>query len=67
MPEESRFPLETNRKVERAKALRAIKRGDIVVYDVAANYDQLVGNVKHMSWFVDAVADELSEEQPQGG
>ena len=40
-----------------------------VVYDVAAAIGQMVGNVKHMMWFRDAVAEEimayweLSDEQ----
>lgn len=32
-----------------------------LVYDVAANVGQMVGNVKHMQWFIEAVADEIPE------
>ena len=37
----------------------AIEKNDDVIYDVASSSGQIVGNVKHMRWFRDAVADEL--------
>lgn len=37
----------------------AIKRGDDVCYDVAANEGQVFGNVKHMQWFRDAMAQDF--------
>jgi hypothetical protein len=42
-----------------AKAKAAIKRRDIRCFDVCDNVGQIFDNVKHMSWFVNAVADEL--------
>ena len=44
-------------------AEQAIQNDDQIIYDVASNAGQLVDNVKHMQWFVDAVAQALSEEQ----
>ena len=38
---------------------KAIEKNDDVVYDVASGRGQIVGNVKHMPWFREAVADEL--------
>lgn len=43
-------------------ALKAIAEEDVVCFDVAANAGQIFANVKHMDWFVDAVAQELSEQ-----
>ena len=47
----------------KAKALsaaqEAIEREDTVCFDVAAEHGQIFLNVKHMRWFVDAVADAL--------
>ena len=40
-------------------AKKAIEKNDDVVYDVASGKGQIVGNVKHMPWFREAVADEL--------
>ena len=40
-------------------ALEAIEREDVVCFDVAAAHGQIFGNVKHMDWFVEAVADAL--------
>jgi hypothetical protein len=37
----------------------AIERGEDVCYDVASEAGQIFGNVKHMSWFEKAVADEI--------
>lgn len=46
-----------------AKAQHAIDTDAAIIYDVAADCGQIVDNVKHMRWFVRAVADELSGEQ----
>ncbi len=42
-----------------AEALAAIEREYTVCFDVAAEHGQMFLNVKHMKWFVDAVADAL--------
>lgn len=42
-----------------ARAEGAIERDEDFIYDVAAETGQMVGNVKHMRWFVEAVADWL--------
>jgi hypothetical protein len=42
-----------------AEALAAIERQDTVCFDVAAENGQIFLNVKHMKWFVDAVAEAL--------
>jgi len=42
-----------------AQAQAAIDRDDRIIYDVAATYGQIVENVRHMPWFVNAVAQEL--------
>jgi hypothetical protein len=42
-------------------AEQAIESEDDVCFDVAANHGQIFGNVKHTYWFLDAVAQELSE------
>jgi hypothetical protein len=44
------------------KARQAIERGDSIAYDVALNEGQIFDNVKHMRWFIEAVADELSQQ-----
>jgi hypothetical protein len=44
-------------------AQRLIDSGDDIAYDVAANTGQIFGNVKHMQWFVNAVADEIAGEE----
>lgn len=43
--------------IERAK--KAIARKDVRCFDVADSYGQIFGNVKHMRWFIEAVAEEL--------
>lgn len=43
-------------------AQQAIENEARVCFDVCANLGQIFGNVKHMAWFVDAVAQELSEQ-----
>jgi hypothetical protein len=50
--------------IQQAKDL--IDADDEVIYDVAANSGQIVGNVKHMSWFQREVAEWLAEEQGLG-
>lgn len=42
-----------------ARALRLIDRRDPRCFDVAAEYGQMFDNVKHMAWFVRAVAEAL--------
>lgn len=41
------------------EAREAIEREDQVCFDVCADRCQIFGNVKHMDWFVEAVAAEL--------
>jgi hypothetical protein len=43
--------------LERAQS--AIDRNELLVYDVAANNGQIVGNVARMRWFKLEVCDEL--------
>src|ERR1700730_5115526 len=38
------------------EANEAIERGDDIVYDTASESGQIVSNVKHMTWFREAVA-----------
>lgn len=40
---------------------QAICNDDTIIYDVAANFGQIVGNVKHMQWFRKAVAEEIRD------
>jgi len=42
-----------------------IDRGADIVYDVADESGQIVGNVKHMTWFRDAVALAYANEYPK--
>lgn len=42
-----------------AKAKQAIENEDPICFDVAAEHGQMFGNVKHMRWFAEAVAEEL--------
>ena len=44
------------------QARRAIDNEDTIIYDVAANLGQHVDNVKHMDWFLEAVAHAIDEE-----
>jgi len=46
-----------------AQAMEAIENEDIVCFDVAAEYGQMFANVKHMTWFIEAVADEIGGVQ----
>ena len=43
-------------------AQELIDRDDDLIYDVAANVGQIVDNIRHMQWFVEAVADELNDD-----
>lgn len=43
------------------RAEEAIENEDEICFDVAANVGQMFGNVKHMTWFKEAVAEELDE------
>ena len=45
------------------QAREAIEREDVICFDICANCGQIFGNVKHMRWFVRAVADELGGSQ----
>lgn len=40
-------------------ARRLIEKDDERIHDVAGNVGQIVGNVKHMRWFLEAVAEEI--------
>ena len=40
-------------------ARKAIHNEEQVCFDVAAEHGQIFGNVKHMTWFVEAVAEAL--------
>lgn len=42
-----------------ARARSAIEQDESFIYDVAAETGQMVDNVKHMPWFVKAVANWL--------
>jgi hypothetical protein len=44
------------------QAQELIDRDDQIIYDVAADKGQIVGNVKHMSWFVHEVASWLRDD-----
>ena len=58
--------LEVNKDAEnpfRVQAKAAIARGDTVCHDVARSQGQIYDNVKHMPWFIDAVAEELEANQ----
>ena len=41
------------------KAVEAIENDDSIIYDVAAKFGYIAGNVKYMKWFIAAVAEEL--------
>lgn len=43
-----------------AKAKKAIENKEQFVFDIADNNGQIVDNVKHMTWFIDAVADQIT-------
>jgi len=44
-------------------AQELIDNDDERIYDVAANVGQIVGNVKHMKWFLEAVAADLDDDE----
>lgn len=44
-------------RIDRAR--QAIENEEEICYDVAAENGQIFDNVKHMKWFVEAVAEEL--------
>lgn len=44
-----------------ARAQRAIDRNEQIIYDVAGEHCQHVDNVKHMTWFLQKVAEEFEE------
>ncbi len=44
------------------RAENAIENREAFIYDIAAECGQIVDNVAHMSWFRQAVMDELSDE-----
>jgi hypothetical protein len=48
---------EMGQKLQQAR--EAIEREDDVCFDVCADRGQIFGNVKHMTWFLEAVAAEL--------
>ena len=45
-----------------SRAEEAIENDEDFIYDVAADVGQMVGNVKHMRWFLRAVANWLIED-----
>lgn len=50
---------DTQRAAQIIAAEDAIEGETDLPYDVAANAGQMFGNVKHMRWFIAAVADEI--------
>ncbi len=50
-----------------AAAQRYIDRDDQLIHDVAADCGQIVDNVKHMRWFLRAVASEIALRSPKYG
>lgn len=40
-------------------AMEAIANQETICFDVAAEYGQMFANVSHMTWFIEAVADEI--------
>ncbi len=49
----------------RQLALKLIELNDDIIYDVASSVGQIVGHVKHMSWFVNAVTDEIAGNEKE--
>jgi hypothetical protein len=45
------------------KAIEAIENDDQIIHDVAADKGQIIGNVKHTDWFVEAVAASIYEQE----
>ncbi len=56
-----RAAAEYRRQVLLEKAVEIIRLDMQPIHDVAAEHGQIVENVKHMRWFVEAVADRLAE------
>lgn len=46
-------------------AEEAIENEDQICFDVAAEYGQIFANVKHMSWFIKVVAEQIMEDTPK--
>ena len=44
----------------RERAIKAIADEEVVAYDVAAEHGQIMKNVQHLGWFVDAVSVEIA-------
>lgn len=44
------------------RALRAIERRETFVYDIASEFCQILGNVRHMRWFRLAVMRQLAQD-----
>ena len=44
---------------KRIRAMQLIESRSHTAYDVAANHGQILGNVAHMDWFINAVAEEV--------
>jgi hypothetical protein len=61
MSRKAELPLD---RIQAAK--EAIENGDDICYDVAANHGQIFDNVKHMGWFIEEVANELSLSPAEG-
>jgi len=50
--------------MDRRRRMRElIASDDPFIYDVAAEHGQIVGNVKHLQWFENAVLEALEEEE----
>ena len=47
------------------QARQVITREDTLCFDVAAQHGQQFENVKHLTWFLDAVATELLRQDEQ--
>lgn len=51
------------KQVQKAKKL--IEAEDSLCYDIASSYGQIFDNVKHMAWFINAVAEGLTNNEKQ--
>lgn len=49
----------TTKQLLRGKAIRLIERKDTRVTDLCAEYGQILANVGHMEWFINAVIGEI--------
>lgn len=45
---------------KRIRAMQLIESGSVTAHDVAANHCQILGNVAHMDWFINEVAEEVA-------